>query len=224
MAITLPTWLVEPRVNGSPGILAGDGAPAAEVYDKNTLYIRRDVVGAYFSDGAGTWTQALDSASTIGASGATAQASTAAGAATGSDGTGASGGTAPAFTGDSPTTAVQDYIPQGGTGFATAGQVVTTTENKTMALNELAGSLFIGATTPPCLILSNTAVNNAPGVLTMYGAAPATDAGTYKILRAPNPTGTVASHTHTGPAHTHTAGAITVTNPTHTHTAGAITP
>lgn len=53
--------------------------------------------------------------------------------------------------------------------------------------------------------------NKAPAVLTVYGPAPTTDAGTYKILRAPTPAGTVASHTHT-------AGAITVTDAGHAHT------
>ena len=78
-----------------------------------------------------------------------------------------------------------------GTGFATAGQVVTTTDNQTMTLNQCAGMWLISATQAPCLIISNTAVTAAPAVLTVYGAAPTTDAGTYKILRG-------ASHTHGG--------------------------
>lgn len=65
MAISRPLWLVEPRLNGTPGILAGDGAPVAEVYDLGVLYLRRDAVGAYLSDGAGVWTQILDGASTV---------------------------------------------------------------------------------------------------------------------------------------------------------------
>ena len=96
-------------------------------------------------------------------------------------------------------------------GFATAGQVVTTTDNQTMTLNECAGMWLIAATQAPCLVVSNTAVTGAPAVLTVYGPAPTTDAGTYKILRAPTPAGTVASHTHT-------AGAITVTDAGHAHT------
>lgn len=78
-----------------------------------------------------------------------------------------------------------------GTGFATAGQVVTTTDNQTMTLNECAGMWLISATQAPCLIVSNTAVTGAPAVLTVYGAAPTTHAGTYKVLRG-------ASHTHSG--------------------------
>ncbi len=41
--------------------------------------------------------------------------------------------------------------------------------------------------------------------------APTTDAGTYKILKAPTPAGTNASeatHTHTGPSHTHTVSGL----------------
>jgi len=225
MAITKAVWLVQPRINGVPGILGGTGAPAAEVYDKGTIYNREDAVGQYVSDGAGTWTQLLDSASAIGTSGATAQASTAAGADTGSSGTAASGATAPAFTGIPQTQAENIAFPAfSGTGQASAGQVITTTDNQTMTLNQCAGMWFVSATHGPYLIASNTAVAGAPAVLTVYGGAPTTDAGTYKILSGVTPFGTVASHTHTGPAHTHTAGAITVTNPTHTHTAGAITP
>ena len=80
-----------------------------------------------------------------------------------------------------------------GTGFATAGQVVTTTDNQTMTLNQCANMWLITATQAPCLIVSNTAVSGAPAVLTVYGLAPTTDAGTYKILTAPTPAGTVAS-------------------------------
>lgn len=118
-------------------------------------------------------------------------------------GTGASGATAPAFVGTDPAGAVVDYAPYGGTGFATVGQVVTTTENKTLAENELANCWLITATQAPCLIAGNPAVSGAPAVLTVFGAAPVTSAEAYKILYAPTPTGTVASHTHTGPSHTH---------------------
>ncbi len=121
----------------------------------------------------------------------------------------ATGGTVPAFTGTAPITATAESFT--GTGFATAGQVVTTTDNQTMTLNECAGMWLIAATQAPCLVVSNTAVTGAPAVLTVYGPAPTTDAGTYKILRAPTPAGTVASHTHT-------AGAITVTDAGHAHT------
>lgn len=73
-----------------------------------------------------------------------------------------------------------------GTGFATAGQVVTTTDNQTMTLNQCAGMWLIAnglASTPPALIVSNTAVTGAPAVLTVIGAAPVTDAGTYKVVQ-----------------------------------------
>lgn len=92
-----------------------------------------------------------------------------------------------------------------GTGFATAGQVVTTTDNQTMTLNQCAGMWLIAdalTSTAPVLIASNTAVTGAPAVLTVIGTAPATDAGTYKIV-ATIPVGTngasaaLATHTHT---------------------------
>lgn len=132
------------------------------------------------------------------------------------DGTGASGATAPAFTGTASTAGEVDAFT--GTGFATAGQVVTTTDNQTMTLNQCAGMWLITATQPPCLIASNTAVTGAPAVLTVYGLAPTTHAGTYRVLKAPTPVGAVGSHTHTGPSHTHGAGSLAagpVTAPIH---------
>jgi hypothetical protein len=54
-------------------------------------------------------------------------------------------------------------------------------------------------TTPPVLIVSNTAVTGAPAVLTVIGVAPATDAGTYKIVST-IPVGTNASSAVTGSA------------------------
>ena len=101
----------------------------------------------------------------------------------------------PVITGTAPTVAETELTS--GTGFATAGQVTTTTGNFTAALNLYAGCWFIGATTPPAYIVSHPAVTGAPLVLTLYGAAPATDAGTFKILRAPTPAATNAAHTHT---------------------------
>lgn len=103
------------------------------------------------------------------------------------------------FTGDAPTTATAEAFT--GTGFVTAGQVVTTTDNQTMTLNQCAGMWLITATQAPCLIASNTAVTGAPAVLTVYGLAPTTNAETYKILRAPTPAGSNANesaHTHGG--------------------------
>lgn len=109
-----------------------------------------------------------------------------------------SGATAPAFTGTAPTSAVELAAPVfSGTGQTSAGQVITTTDNQTMTLNQCAGMWFVSAEHGPYLIASNTAVTGAPAVLTIYGTAPTTDAGTYKILRALTPAGSVASHTHT---------------------------
>jgi hypothetical protein len=87
-----------------------------------------------------------------------------------------------------------------GTGQASAGQVITTTDNQTMTLNQCAGMWFVSATHGPYLIASNTAVTGAPAVLTIYGTAPTTDAGTYKILKNAAQTfsgSALAGHTHT---------------------------
>lgn len=56
MAMSGQRYIVEPKVNGHPGILVGTGAPGTEVYPAGTLYIRLDAATAYWSDGAGTWT------------------------------------------------------------------------------------------------------------------------------------------------------------------------
>lgn len=93
-----------------------------------------------------------------------------------------------------------------GTGLTAAGQVITTTDNQTMTLNQCAGMWLISATgaTPPNLILSNTAVTGAPAVLTVQGAA-STDAGAYKIVK--NLTvGSVTALSGTAAAQTFTGG------------------
>jgi len=69
-----------------------------------------------------------------------------------------------------------------GTGQTSAGQVITTTDNQTMTLNQCAGMWFISATHGPYYIVSNTAVTGAPAVLTVIGDAPTTDAGAYRIV------------------------------------------
>lgn len=153
MAITKAHYIVLPGFDGSPGILTGTGAPGSEVYPKSVIYVRKDSVGAYLSDGAGAWRQILSSATII-----------------------------------APANAVNFATPVfSGTGQASAGQVITTTDNQTMTLNQCAGMWFVSATHGPYLIASNTAVAGAPAVLTMYGNAPTTDAGTYKILKGPTP-------------------------------------
>jgi len=66
------------------------------------------------------------------------------------------------------------------------------------------------SSTPPALIISNTAVVGAPAVLTVIGAAPVTNAGTYKIVSSFSPIGTngaSASLTATAAAQTWTSGA-----------------
>ena len=96
------------------------------------------------------------------------------------------------FTGTAPASDLNYATPAfSGTGLTAAGQVMTTTDNQTMTLNQCAGMWLLAATgaTPPMLIVSNTAVTGAPAVLTVQGAA-ATDAGAYKILKALTPVGT----------------------------------
>jgi hypothetical protein len=115
---------------------------------------------------------------------------------------GTGGGTAAAqtFTGATPSSDLNLATPRfTGTGLTAAGQVITTTDNQTMLLNECAGMWLIPATgaTPPVLILSNTAVTGAPAVLTVQGAA-ATDAGAYKIVTSANSAGSNAASAVTG--------------------------
>lgn len=111
---------------------------------------------------------------------------------------------APTFTGTAPITDLNYATPAfTGTGLTAAGQVMTTTDNQTMTLNQCAGMWLLAATgtTPPMLIISNTAVTGAPAVLTVIGAA-ATDAGAYKILKALTPIGTNSAPGFTGSATT----------------------
>lgn len=125
------------------------------------------------------------------------------------------------FTPTAPTTSLDLTTPAfSGTGFATAGQVITTTENKTMTLNECAGMWFINtaqAATLPTLILSNTAVTGAPAVLTTQGTPPATDAGAWVIVKNVTQAGTVSALNGTAAAQVFTGSALAG----HTHTIGA---
>jgi len=90
-----------------------------------------------------------------------------------------------------------------GTGLTAAGQVLTTTDNQTMTLNQCAGMILISATGNAAVeIASNTAVTGAPAVLTVVGKA-TTDAGVYSIFTGVTPTGT-----NSAPAFTGTAGAF----------------
>lgn len=99
------------------------------------------------------------------------------------------------FTGTTPIGDLNLATPAfSGTGLTAAGQVMTTTDNQTMTLNQCAGMWLMSATgaTPPMLILSNTAVAAAPAVFTVKGAA-ATDAGAYKVVANITPVGTLAA-------------------------------
>ena len=92
-----------------------------------------------------------------------------------------------------------------GTGITATAQVLTTTDNQTMALNECAGMWLIVATgsVPPVLIKSNTAVTGAPAVFTVQGVA-TTDVGVYKVLKNIVPVGTNAAEA----THTHASGTL----------------
>lgn len=102
------------------------------------------------------------------------------------------------FTGTASTTGEISAFT--GTGQSSAGQVITTTDNQTMTLNECAGMWFLSATHGPYYIVSNTAVTGAPAVLTVIGDAPTTDAGAYRIVKSPTPAGTNSTSTLTGTA------------------------
>lgn len=125
--------------------------------------------------------------------------------------TGATSGGTPAaqtFTGTTPSSDLDLATPAfSGTGLTAAGQVITTTSTHTMTLNQCAGMWLISATgtTPPNLILSNTAVTAAAAVLTVQGSAN-TDAGAYKIVKALTPVGTNSASAALS-THTHTVGA-----------------
>lgn len=147
------------------------------------------------------------------------------GTATGTNGTSAVTGTG-TFVGTSSGSLDLATPAFSGTGFATAGQVVTTTDNQTMTLNECAGMWLIAdalTTTAPVLIVSNTAVSGAPAVLTVIGTAPVTDAGTYKIVKNIVPTGSVTALSGTAAAQTWTVDTLTGTNGTSVVTPGAFT-
>jgi hypothetical protein len=102
-----------------------------------------------------------------------------------------------------------------GTGVTAVAQVMTTTDNQTMGLNQCAGMWIYPVTgaTPPVLILSNTAVTGAPAVFTVQGVA-FTDAGAYYVVGNQPPAfmgAALAGHTHSttgttdaGAAHKHT--------------------
>lgn len=95
------------------------------------------------------------------------------------------------FTGTASTSAEVSAFT--GTGQSSSGQVITTTDNQTMTLNQCAGMWFVSAVRGPYYIVSNTAVTNAPAVLTVMGTAPVTDAGAYRIVKSPTPVGTNAT-------------------------------
>jgi hypothetical protein len=112
---------------------------------------------------------------------------------------------APTFTGTTPTADLNLATPAfSGTGYATSGQVITTTDNQTMTLNQCAGMWFIppSGAKPGVIIVSNTAVSGAPAVLTVQGVAPTTDAGAYKIVTSLAPVGTNSAPAFTGTATT----------------------
>jgi len=124
---------------------------------------------------------------------------------------------APVFTGSASVLNLASPVFSG-TGQSSAGQVITTTDNQTMTLNQCAGMWFVSATHGPYLIASNTAVTGAQAVLTIIGTAPTTDAGAYKIV-ANLPVGTVSAPTFTGSAlagHTHTVTPTGTVTPTYT--------
>lgn len=123
---------------------------------------------------------------------------------------GTSSVTAETFTGTAPAGVMNLATPAfSGTGYATSGQVITTTDNQTMAATTTAAGMWfvpVSGSKPPVLILSNTIVSGAPAVLTVQGIAPTTDAGTYTIVRGVTPAGT--NSTATASAQTFTGTAV----------------
>jgi len=105
-----------------------------------------------------------------------------------------------------------------GVGTTAVGQVITTTDNQTCALNQFRGKWLVQATatTPPNLILSNTAAAGAPVSFTVQGVAN-TDAGAYDVLSNAASAVTVSSLTATAAAQAFVGTPMG----THTHTIGA---
>lgn len=101
----------------------------------------------------------------------------------------------PTFVGATPGAVLDLNSPVfSGTGLTGVGNVSTTTDNQTMTLNQCAGMWLLAEeiTIDPVLIISNTAVTNAPAVLTVKSSITAPDtAGTYKIVTCVVPTGTI---------------------------------
>jgi hypothetical protein len=126
--------------------------------------------------------------------------------------TGTTDDASPSFTGSIPTAAVDEATS--GVGFESDPVYgsITTTGNFMAAKDQYAGFWFLTATQAPCLIVGNDATMGALGSplsLTVFGPLPPTAAEAFKILRAPTPADSVATHSHAagtlaGPAHTHT--------------------
>ncbi len=105
-----------------------------------------------------------------------------------------------------------------GVGTTAVGQVITTTDNQTCALNQFRGKWLVQgtATTPPNLILSNTAAAAAPVSFTVQGVAN-TDAGSYDVLSNAASAVVVSSLTASAAPQTFVGTAMTG----HTHTVAA---
>ena len=180
-------------------------------YDKSNEKLK------VFEGGAAAHTHAITAQATDSVSGGTPAGTNSTSSVTGT-------ADAQAFTGTAPLTNLDLATPAfSGTGLTAVGQDITTTDNQTMTLNECAGMWLISATqsTPPNLILSNTAVAGAPAVLTVQGSAN-TDAGAYTIVKHAAPVGvnaasslsasTAAAQAFTGSAlagHTHSTTGVT---------------
>jgi len=154
---------------------------------------------------------------------------TSGGTPTGTNGTSAVTGTGAGTvtpTGSTLSSAINMAFPQfTGVGLTAVGQVITTTDNQTMGVDQCAGMWLISATgsTPPNLILSNTAVTGAPAVFTVQGAA-LTDAGAYQVVNNAGPAFVGAPSAVTVSSLSGTAAAQVFTGDplgTHTHTVAA---
>lgn len=166
--------------------------------------------GSIAAEAAHTHAVALDGGVSDATSGGTPAGTNASSAVTGT-------GT---FVGTAPTGDLNLAVPAfSGIGLTAAGQVMTTTDNQTMAVNECSGMWLLAATgaTPPMLIMSNTEVTVAPAVLTVIGAA-ATDAGAYRIVKALIPVGSVTALSGTAAGQTFSGSALA----THTHGPGSL--
>ena len=235
LGITNTNWVVEKKVETTFALDASYPNPAGYPLLASTFGLSRfnrieaETTSGYVFQiiyGSGNTSAALHALEAPGGGGGGVTGATSAGTPAGTNGTSAVTGTGAGSVtplGSNGRSSLDLAAPIfSGTGLTAAGQVITTTDNQTMALNACAGMWLISATgaTSPNLILSNTATTLTPAVLTVQGSAN-TDAGAYSIVNNASQLFTGASSAVTVSSLSGTAAAQTFSGSalaTHTHT------